>query len=272
MAGDALAAAYAHCEAHVRSEDRDAWLATLFAPAGHRPYLLTLACFAREIGRVKSRVRDAMAGEIRLQWWRDVIEGEARGDVAANPLAAALLDTIARTQLSPGALIDAIEAHRSDLYDEPMQDLAALETFCDRTRAGFIRLAAAVLAGPEADVSAPAHHAGVAEGLAATLHALPWRSREGGPALPGDLVAAEDGIAAAAQVLRRRARDHLAALRAARRTIPEAAGPAFLTANLIEPFLKAQERLADPLETPVEIPAWRRQWILWRAARAGGVR
>jgi 15-cis-phytoene synthase len=46
------------------------------------------------------------------------------------------------------------------------------------------------------------------------------------------------------------------------------AAPAVLPAALCELYLRQMEKPDyDPLTTIVEIPQWRRQWRLWRAAR-----
>ncbi len=68
-----------------------AYLATLFAPAQHRGALHALYAFNIEIARVRDAARQPMPGEIRLQWWREVIDGERAGEALANPVAAALL-------------------------------------------------------------------------------------------------------------------------------------------------------------------------------------
>src|SRR5215813_7255803 len=102
---------YTHCEALVRAADKDRYLASLFAPAPARPHLHALYAFASEISRVRDAAREPLPGEIRLQWWRDVLEGEGRGEVSANPVAAALLDTIARCGLPTARLIALIDAH-----------------------------------------------------------------------------------------------------------------------------------------------------------------
>ena len=86
--------AFAHCEALVRAADKDRFLATLFAPAEHRQALFALYAFNVEVSRVREAVREPLAGEIRLQWWSEVLAGEGRGEVAANPVAAALLATM----------------------------------------------------------------------------------------------------------------------------------------------------------------------------------
>src|SRR5215470_13788315 len=86
---------FAHCENLVRAGDKDRWLAALFAPTDRRPHLYALFAFNLEIARVRELAREPMAGEIRLQWWREVIAGTRPGEAAANPVAAALVETVA---------------------------------------------------------------------------------------------------------------------------------------------------------------------------------
>src|SRR4051794_31816454 len=96
MKAAAMDASYRHCEALVRAVDKDRFLATLFAPADKRGHLFALYAFDIELASVRHRARQPIPGEIRLQWWRDVLNGERAGEAAANPAAAALLHTIAR--------------------------------------------------------------------------------------------------------------------------------------------------------------------------------
>ncbi|HKS64468.1 MAG TPA: squalene/phytoene synthase family protein, partial [Xanthobacteraceae bacterium] len=109
--------AFAHCEALLRAADRDRFLATLFAPAEHRDALFALYAFNVEITRVREAAREPLAGEIRLQWWNDVLDGTGRGEVAAYPEAAALLASMARYHLPAGRFEALIAARRFDLYD-----------------------------------------------------------------------------------------------------------------------------------------------------------
>jgi phytoene synthase len=64
------------------------------------------------------------------------------------------------------------------------------------------------------------------------------------------------------------AREQLA--RAAQRwpSVPPAARPAFLPLAWVAPLLTRIERNPDP-SVPIDLPQWRRQWLLWRAARRG---
>ncbi len=112
--------ALAYCADLVRAADHDRFIASLFAPARRRGPLHALYAFNSEVARVREAAREALPGEVRLQWWSEVVGGERRGEAQANPVAAALLATIESHGLAPARLIDLIEAHRFDLYDEPI--------------------------------------------------------------------------------------------------------------------------------------------------------
>lgn len=273
-----LPAAYAHCEALLRADDPDAWLAALLAPAAARPHLHALGAFALEVGLVRSHVTQAIAGEIRLQWWQDVADGERASEAAAHPVAAALVDTISRAALPRESFGDMLDAYRVDLYDEPPADLPALERRLGGTHVTPIRLAARVL-GVGAAIDPAAEDAGLAIGFADLLDDLRGQRRPLLPveplarhgASPDDIAAGRDtpGTRAAVGELRAAARARLAALRV-KRTIMGDAGPAVLRAALVEPRLRLGERAADPFTPIAVVPQWRRQWRLWRAARRGG--
>ena len=134
--------AYRHCEELVRAADKDRYLAALFAPAEKRDALFALHAFGREVASVRERAREPMPGEIRLQWWREVLAGERGGEAAANPVAAALTDTVARFNLPAEPMLELIEAHAFDLYDDPMPTMAALEAYARKTSSALLAQAA----------------------------------------------------------------------------------------------------------------------------------
>src|SRR6516165_4338388 len=182
--------AFAHCEGLLRAADKDRFLTTLFAPAERRDALFALYAFNLEIARVREVVREPVAGEIRLQWWSDVLGGASRGEVAAHPVAAALLATIARYRLPPEPFKALIDARRFDLYDEPMATLGDLEAYADGASASLIVLAAQILAaGGEPDIGALSHHAGLAHALAGLLAAFPVHAARGQLYIPLEILA-----------------------------------------------------------------------------------
>jgi 15-cis-phytoene synthase len=79
------------CANLVRSHDFTRYASTLFVPSEVRRGLLALYAFNVEIFRVHEQVSQPLPGEMRLQWWTDVIAGTGHGGVEGNPVAAELL-------------------------------------------------------------------------------------------------------------------------------------------------------------------------------------
>ena len=271
--------AFAHCEGLVRAADRDRFLTTLFAPAEHRGALAALYAFNLEIARVREVVHQPAAGEIRLQWWSDVLDGAGRGETAAHPVAAALLATIARYRLPRERLKALIEARRFDLCDEPMRTLADLEAYADGASTSLIALAAQILAaGEQPDIRMLSHHAGLAHTFAGLLAAFPIHAARGQIFLPLEILARHEAtreqvlggqatphLHEALAELRLHARRHLRAAQQLLAAAPAAVMPALLPVALAGPTLARMERRGYDPFTPIEIAAWRRQFILWRA-------
>jgi 15-cis-phytoene synthase len=272
---------HVYCENIVRGADKDRYLASLFARAEARSHLHALYAFASEIARVRVAAREALPGEIRLQWWRDVLAGKAWGEVSANPVAAALLDTVTQCGLPRDRLMALIDAHAFDLYDETMASLADLDVYAERTSGALFALAAQILGGedgtPALDAVTPA---GIALGVAQRLRSFPRDLAHRQLFVPLDLLAQHGvtrseidarrntaGVRAALAALRGHARQAFARFAAAAPDIPESCGPAFLPAALVPQLLAWLDAAeADPF-AEVEVPQWRRQWALWRAAR-----
>jgi len=266
-----------HCETLVRGADKDRFVATLFAPAPRRRALHALYAFNVELSRVRELAREPMPGEIRLQWWRDVLGGLHKGE--AGPVASALTATVIRYRLPVTVLADMIEARSFDLYDDPMGSVAELEGYAEKTASALIALAAQILKeGHAPGLGEAIRHAGIAQAIAGLLTAFPLHAARRQLYLPLDLMqrhgaSAEDVFAgvvtpelkAALAELREIARAHLAQIPLS--DIPAELVPAFLPAALAGPMLKRLERNAGAPFSPRPLRQWRRQWLLWRAAR-----
>jgi phytoene synthase len=268
--------AFDYCAELVRTADRDRFIASLFAPADRRAALQALYAFDAELARVREVAHTALPGEIRLQWWSEVIARERDGEANANPVASALLATTESFRLRRELLLDLIEARRFDLYEDPMPTLAELETYLRRTASSLVSLAATILAGAEFEgVATPA---GIASGLAQALRAFPLHVARQQLFLPVDMLErhkvhlhdvfagrSSPGLAAAFAELRDAARRHLATAGQELKALPHQVVPALLPLAVVRPWLDRSER-RDPF-TPVELAPWRRQWLIWRAAR-----
>src|ERR1051326_4699300 len=184
-----MADAFDHCEALLREGDKDRFLATLFAPPKYRRPLHALYAFNLEVARTRELAREPMPGEIRLQWWREVLGGAGRGDIDAHPVAAALRTTVVRYRLPPQALVELIDARSFDLYDAPMASVDDLERYAWQTSSVLIELAARILRdGREPEIGEIAGHAGIAYAVAGLLRALPIHASRGQLYLPADLM------------------------------------------------------------------------------------
>jgi phytoene synthase len=228
---------FSYCERLVREEDRDRFLATLFAPANKRPALFSIYAFDIEVSHISGRVSEPLAGEVRLQWWRDIITGTSREQAAGSPVAAALIETIKRYKLPEQILVDLIEALRDALYRKPAETVAEFEEWAGKTYGGIFALAARILSGGP-DFDDLSRHAGAA--LACMKGAGP-----------------DSNIHDLASLAER----HLSAARAKLPAPRNEVIAAFLPLALVRPMLRSIEKGGTSL------PAWRRQWILWRASR-----
>ena len=265
-----LGAAYAHCEAEARLGARDRWLGSLFAPAPLRRHLHALIAFEIEMGRLRAAVRDPRAGEIRLVWWREAVSGERAGEAQGNPVAAALLDTLATFRPPPHLIANAVTGRQADLYDDPFLTTTDLEAYLGETRSGLRQIAAYVLSeGRDVGTAEASGLTGVALGLVELLRGMAGprplafaprdrRARMG--------VAADDereGRATAArEELIALARRRLGEAEVARRLLPRALGAAYADLATAPLWLDALAK-----SPPREVAAWRRQWSLWRWSR-----
>lgn len=268
------------CLATLRDTDRDRYLACLLSPEDKRGALAALYAFNAEIARVRDMVREPLPGEIRLQWWRDLLEGSASGDSTGNPVAAGLLEAIETYRLPRQTLVDMIEARIFDLYDDPLTDRNALEGYAGETASALIQLASLILsAGEAAKSTEAAGHAGVAQAIAGFLLLMPIHRRRHQLYLPLDILSAtgldrdtflagEDRprISAAIEAFAGLGLEHLGKARQSGR-VPAAVFPAYLPVALAEPVLRRAARAgASVLDTALQLPQWRRQVRLMKAS------
>lgn len=266
------------CLSTLRETDRDRYLACLLSPADKRGPLASLYAFHAEIARIRDVIHQPLAGEIRLQWWRDLISGTAEGETNANPVAAGLLTTVDAYRLPREVLVNMTEARIFDLYDDPMPDRNALEGYAGETAAALIQLAGLVVDAPAAmQRSETAGHAGVAQAIAGNLLLLPLHRKRGQVYVPLDILSAtgldrESFLAepnsaqhrAAVEALAGLGLDHLSKARQAG-DIPAALLPAFLPVSLAEPVLTAAARAPErALSGALQAPQWRRQLRMLR--------
>lgn len=243
----------AACAALVERGDPDRFLAVMAAPPEERAQLFPLYAFNLEVARAPWVTEEPLIAEMRLQWWRDVVEnagsGAARAHEVAGPLHALILDFGL-----PVAVLDRlIAARRWDIHREPHAHRAALDAYLEATGAGLMWLAARALGAPDGAEDAVRAY-GWATAVAMYIRAAPDLVARGRQPLPegtdpGDLARA--GL------------DKLALARKGRKAVPKDVAPALLAGWQTEALLK--QVLAAP-SSPAQLSEFKRRGkLLWQA-------
>ena len=238
------------CAALVQRGDPDRFLAVMAAPLHARAQLFPLYAFNLEVARGPWVTEEPLIAEMRLQWWRDVVENAASGAARAHEVAGPL-HTLIRDFGLPVAVLDRlIAARRWDIHKEPHE---SLEDYLEDTGAGLMWLAARALGAPDtAEETVRAY--GWASAVAGYLRAAPELQARGRQPLP-------DGVNAAG--LAHQGLKKLALARAGRKTVPKAAAPALLAGWQAEGLLRQAvgERSSSLQLTEFQ----RRGRLLWQA-------
>ncbi|WP_353619365.1 phytoene/squalene synthase family protein [Ochrobactrum sp. SFR4] len=270
---------YQHCLQFLRQSDFDRYLAVLYAPEDKRPALAALYAFNAEIARIRDVVHDALPGEVRLQWWRDLINGTEHGAVTGNPVAALLLKAIGEYQL-PRSVFDAYcEARIFDLYNDPMPSRNDLEGYCGETACAILQMAAMILDAGAAKSSAElSGHAGVAQAVSGLLRLMPLHRRRGQVYVPEDMLQAvgvsteqfikgddKAAMQRVVAVVTALAKEHYAAFE--KQPMPASLKAAYLPVRLVPLVLKRAERKADLVAGQgIDLSQLRRQWIYLKSS------
>ena len=266
-----------HLAALVRANAFDRYIAALFAAADKRDALFALYAFDIEISRICDLVHDPLPGEIRLQWWRDVVNGERDGEAAGHPVASALLKVIKDYNLPRSAFDAYCEARIFEFYADVMPDQTALEAYLGATQSSMIQLSAMILDRDDAKlVSDAAGHAGVAVGIAQITARLAIITRRSQGFVPQDMLAAlgtssealfkGEATAQVPQALAALSREHLAKFEVLRPAIPASLKPAFLHIALVPRVLKSALKSPDIFSQPAKVSQLARMFDILRAA------
>jgi phytoene synthase len=160
------------CALLVQRGDPDRFAAVMAAPVWARQLLFPLYAFNLEIARAPWVAQEPLVAEMRLQWWRDVVDAAQSGAAKAHEVAAPLHGLIVEAGLPVEVLDRLIAARRWDCWREPFDDAAALESYLDDTGGGLMWLAARALGAPDGAEAAVRAY-GWAAGLANFLRAVP---------------------------------------------------------------------------------------------------
>lgn len=172
------------CAEIVERGDPDRLAVAMTAPVADREVLFPLYAFNLEIARAPWLTAEPLIAEMRLQFWRDVLdEIEAGVPPRAHEVAAPLTAAIRARRIPLAPLRAMIEVRRADIARTPFVAPAALWSYLEEGAGGLMQASVVALGGTDT----PAVRAlGRAQGLASWLEAQPgliahgWRAFDAG--------------------------------------------------------------------------------------------
>jgi NADH dehydrogenase [ubiquinone] 1 alpha subcomplex assembly factor 6 len=188
-----MAEALSYCAREVRRADYDRFLTVLFAPPVARERLFALYAFNQEIAKVRETVSEPMLGQIRLQWWREAIDGIYAGKPRKHAVVEALTAAVAEAKPARGGFETLIDAREFDLAGRAPATLAELERYGEGTSSQLLYLAAELLGAKGEETRAKLRPLGIAWALTGLIRAIPFHARARRQYIPAD-VAASAGL------------------------------------------------------------------------------
>ncbi|MBL4839118.1 MAG: squalene/phytoene synthase family protein, partial [Kordiimonadaceae bacterium] len=181
-----------YCRDLVKQDDRDRYLVSLFAPAAAQAGIWALFAFNQEVAKIRETVSEPMLGEIRLQWWLDVVQELAAGTVREKqPVIQAMAAAQLPTDVFP-LLEETIAARKSELLGEGTAEIKGLQAYAVGAGGALHVAAAHVQCGDVSETGisgagisgagvAVARHLGSAWAMLGLVRAIPfyWQSGQG---------------------------------------------------------------------------------------------
>ncbi|MEO3431655.1 phytoene/squalene synthase family protein [Inquilinus sp. CAU 1745] len=272
------------CGRIARDLDRDRYLTAVIAPPEIREALFALYAFNVEVAKTREMVSEPMMGQIRLQWWRDSIDGIYEGNERRHEVVTPLGEAVRRHGLDRDGFLRIIDSRERDLADAPPTTLAELERYADDS-AGTLLLQALRIAAPGSpdEAEKAARGIGAAWALIGIARAVPFLAQSRSTLLPDDLVAEarvdkgllwelkpHPGLFRAVEILCAKASERLRAARAVRRDIPKPALPVLRSTAILDSHLRVLRRAGhNPFDARVVLGSPLRQWRLMVYALSG---
>ncbi len=272
-----------YCASATKKHDYDRFLITLFAKSEIREDLYSLYAFNHEVAKIREAVSEPMLGEIRLQWWREAIEGIAEGKPRNHEVVLPLNAAFHRHGLTADMFMRVIDARAADIYDENPAELSDFESYLGNTSGNLMEIAAWMLGEREQRVLSLTHDLGLVWGLIGTLRALRYQISLNKLSLPQDLLdeygvskrelfsmEATDGIRAMVGALCQNAERYLKQIADEKSTLSKDVRSLFLLTALSHSYLNMIKKAGyDPFNINEKASMFPRQCRLFFSALFG---
>jgi len=252
-----------YCRLLVRANDRERYLVALFAPGKRQQYLWALFAFNQEIAKIRENVSEPALGEIRLQWWQEVLAEISAGQVRDQPVIRSLARIENKADIWP-FLGEMINARKLDMFSGSPANMKALQTYTAGAGGALHEAVYHLLTDSafDAGYGETSRAAGCAWAMLGLIRALPAHWQTGRSYVPeaqaGGMSATNSGeafqlLAPAILEMRAYVEEKCAHVLAAGAKFPKSARICLLFVKLIHLHLRSLDKCGN---NPFEMPAF----------------
>lgn len=273
------------CGAIARAQDPDRYLCALFAAPPQREALFALLAFNHEVAKTRDVVSETMLGQIRLQWWREAIDGIVEGSPRQHEVVQPLAEAFRRFGLERVPFDEILNAREADLEDAPFASLGDMTAYGEATAGALGRIMLRILGQESAPVQEAARAASTAWAMAGLLRSVPFHARVKRLMLPRGLLDAHGAAigdynelrdtAAFRSVIRDialGARESIGSAGLSSRDDLKQAAPVLLQARLARLYLERLEKAGfNAFDPAINAAMPLKAWSLWWGRFAGRV-
>ncbi|WP_085902741.1 phytoene/squalene synthase family protein [Kiloniella majae] len=274
-----------YCGEDIKKNDYDRYLTCLFAKDFARENLFALYAFNQEIAKTAEVVSEPLTGMIRLQWWREAIEGIYEGNPRKHLVVEALAKAVKDHGLKREKLDEFINTREFDLEDTVPLSLESLENYVEKTSSALLSLATDITLkksdldkGVNEALEQACQSMGLAWGLLGIIRATPFYAAKKRIFLPQDLIGQYElntstlfelkslpELRAITKILTEQIKIHLSKARRLSGEIPKPAKSPLLLGVLADQYIKRLEgNNYDPFDAALHHPKASAPWkLMW---------
>ncbi|MFD2207490.1 phytoene/squalene synthase family protein [Kiloniella antarctica] len=272
------------CGQDVKVNDYDRYLTCLFAPEECRNALFALYAFNQEIAKTAEVVSEPLTGMIRLQWWRESVQGIYDNSPRKHIVVEALSDAIHQFSLEQRLFDKIIDSREFDLDEEVPATLTSLEDYVESTSSSLLTAAVEITASNQTNsIHKAVKHMGLAWGILGLVRAIPFHAERKRIYIPRELsnqynldpkelfeLQSSKALCDITKVLTERLRDHLVHARSFRQDIPKNVMSPLLVGVLADQYIsRLEDNDYDPfypsLSKVTSSSTWRLMWANLRS-------
>ncbi|KFO83602.1 NADH dehydrogenase (ubiquinone) complex I, assembly factor 6, partial [Buceros rhinoceros silvestris] len=233
-----------------RKRDYEGFLCSLLLPAESRTSAFALRAFNMCPFQIKDSITQKTTGLMRMQFWREAVEGIYCDNPPHQPVATELWRAVKRHNLTKMWLMKIIDEREKNLDDRAYRNIQELETYAENTQSALLYLTLEMLGVRDIHADHAASHIGKAQGIVTCLRATPYHTVRKKVFLPMDIcmlhgVSQEDFIRGKQEKNMRdviydiasQAHIHLEHVRSFSKKVPVKAYPAFFCTVALDDYL-----------------------------------